>query len=158
MIVGLCIVCYTGGWWTYKLSYESAICCNYEEQIDSLEEQIDSLKKLTFLMEDEQCLYYGKSKNEILAMSAKVAVDTGKFYVFKGKVDGVIDFRSTWIDFRHPQYRDKIITATDTLWFYFYSMENPFNYRNKLDILFEKTDSGWYANSCVEYNPENNQF
>lgn len=152
MIFGLCVVCYLGGWWTRSgVSYEPAICCNHEQLIDSLTE-------MNFQLEDEQCLYYGKSKKEILAMSAKVVVDTGTFFVFQGKVDGVIDFRGTWIDFRHSPYRDRIMTATDTLWFYYFSMENPFDFRDKLDILFEKTDSGWYANSCVEYNSEGIQF
>jgi hypothetical protein len=151
MIIGLCIVCYIGGWWTrYKL-WDESLSFDYAYQVDSL-------KRLNYLREDEQCLYYGKSKEEILAMNAKVVVDTGEFFVFQGKMDGNIDFRSTFIAFRHPRYFEKIMTATDTLWFYSFSMKNPFNYTNKLDILFEKTDSGWYANSCLEYNSEEVQF
>ena len=118
--------------------------------------EIDSLKKLETLREDVQLPYYGKNKDEVMEMfKGKVTIDSNVFYLLSGKIYGIDSSNPFFM--LHPRYLRKELSK-DTLWLFFLRINNPFNQRPVTHIVFEKKDSGWYANSCMEYNPKEIEF
>lgn len=118
--------------------------------------KIDSLKKLETLREEAQLPYYGKSKEDVMQMfNGKVTVDSSFFYLISKKINGTDSTNPFFM--LHPRYLRKELSK-DTLWLFFLRINNPFNQRPITHIVFEKTDSGWYANSCMEYNPKEIYF
>lgn len=114
--------------------------------------EIDSLKQLENIREEAQLPYYGRSKDEVMQMfNGKVTIDSSFFYLLSGKIYGTDSSNPFFM--LHPRYLNEELSK-DTLWLFFLRIKNPFNQRSVTHIVFEKTDSGWYANSCMEYNPK----
>ena len=141
MIIGLCIVCYIGGWWTrYKLWDESIICWDYACQVDDLE-------RLKYLMEDEELPYYGMKKEDVLPLLPTPEWSGDSIKLFD---DGNLDDLH-WL---YNPYKERLRGTHDTIMVETYSWVIPYHDRPKLYIVFEKKRDEWIVTAGVQWNPD----
>ena len=133
----------------------SGLCLGYfinESKYENKERNyiwtIDSLKEMEYIREDAQLPYFLKKKEDVLKMLPTPLTKDSKNFPFFD--DGSLD-KKHWVYF---PYIDRVQNTKDTLWLCTYFWEIPFSERPELHIVFEKTDTGWIATSCIQYNPE----
>ena len=117
-----------------------------KEQYKKLEWKIDSLEKMEYIRENEQLPYYGMKKEEVLSLLPKPQ---------NHSIGTLFDDGTTsqwhWIV---NSYKSKLEGTQDTIIIDAYDWYIPYHDRPNLSIVFEKTDEGWIATTCVQWDGE----
>jgi hypothetical protein len=114
--------------------------------------QIDSLARTTCIREDEELPYYNERAEIVFKKLPNQNTFQGKGVPFfdNGKLDNV-----SWI---YRPYVSRVKDTNDTLWLEVYQWTLPYSDRPNLLIIFEKTEKGWIATNCVQWDPKVVQF
>ena len=112
--------------------------------------EIDSLFIMQYVLEDEQCLYFGKEEKEVLEkLPDPIYRHDVLFY------NDSIDLNRLHVLY-YP-YIDRIKNG-DSIHLHTYKWINPFSNRNIYYISFEEIDDKWIATTCLEYDSISIQF
>ena len=127
-------------------------CQNKSLEIDCIDysREIDSLFIMQYVLEDEQCLYFGKEEKEVLEkLPDPIYRHDVLFY------NDSIDLNRLHVLY-YP-YIDRIKNG-DSIHLHTYKWINPFSNRNIYYISFEEIDDKWIATTCLEYDSISIQF
>ena len=112
--------------------------------------EIDSLFIMQYVLEDEQCLYFGKEEKEVLEKLPDPIY----------RKDVLLYDDSAGLNRLHFLYYPYIkrIKNGDSIHLHTYKWINPFSNRNIYYISFEEIDDKWIATTCLEYDSISIQF
>ena len=127
-------------------------CQNKSLENDCIEysREIDSLFIMQYVLEDEQCLYFGKEEKEVLEKLPDPIY----------RKDVLLYDDSAGLNRLHFLYYPYIkrIKNGDSIHLHTYKWINPFSNRNIYYISFEEIDDKWIATTCLEYDSISIQF
>lgn len=127
------------------------LAIKYNKLNDSFLQQCEMVSKSEwgkYLVEDEDCIWWHKSEDYVVEK-----LPTPLWYgEVKIKDDG------EWTPPPYERYLSKVKDTKDTITIHSYRWYNPFSNRTRIEVIFEKVDSGWVATSCLEYDPNEVDF
>ena len=115
-----------------------------EKEIIEYSIENDSLFIMQYVLEDEQCLYFGKEEKEVLEKLPDPIY----------RKDVLLYDDSAGLNRLHFLYYPYIkrIKNGDSIHLHTYKWINPFSNRNMYYISFEKIGDKWIATTCLEYD------